>query len=78
MYDKMLNKAGSRPVKMEEEETSEEVRTDSRDNQHTGMSVACKDDKAQSSLVAESRMSRLYKIVVDYVELSQIQVGESE
>ncbi|EJC97453.1 uncharacterized protein FOMMEDRAFT_163275 [Fomitiporia mediterranea MF3/22] len=59
MCDKMLNKAGSGPAKAEEEETSEEARTDSREDQHTGTSVACKDNKAQSSPAAEPRTSRL-------------------
>ncbi|EJD05219.1 uncharacterized protein FOMMEDRAFT_18834 [Fomitiporia mediterranea MF3/22] len=64
MYDKMLNKARSGPVKAEEEEMSEEARTDST-------SVVHKDNKAQSSPVAELRTSRLCRKVVDYVGLKQ-------
>ncbi|EJD07817.1 uncharacterized protein FOMMEDRAFT_16425 [Fomitiporia mediterranea MF3/22] len=40
--------------------------------------VVCKDDKAQSSLAAELRTSRLCGKVVDYVRLSQIQAREQE
>ncbi|EJD00060.1 uncharacterized protein FOMMEDRAFT_159666 [Fomitiporia mediterranea MF3/22] len=78
MQDEMLNKAGSGPVKAEEEEMSEEARTDSREDQHTGTSVACKDDKAQSSPAAELRTSRLCRKAADYVGLSQIRAGERE
>ncbi|EJC98932.1 uncharacterized protein FOMMEDRAFT_23314 [Fomitiporia mediterranea MF3/22] len=63
MCDKMPNKARSGPVKAEEEEMSEEVRTNST-------SVAYKDNKAQSSLAAELRMSGLYGKVVDYIRLN--------
>ncbi|EJC97471.1 uncharacterized protein FOMMEDRAFT_24412, partial [Fomitiporia mediterranea MF3/22] len=78
MYDEMLNKAGSGPAKVEEEEMSEEARTNSREDQHTGMSVVCKDNKAQSSPAAELRTSRLHRKAVDYIGLSQIQAGERE
>ncbi|EJC98551.1 uncharacterized protein FOMMEDRAFT_23422 [Fomitiporia mediterranea MF3/22] len=78
MCDKMLNKARSGPVKAEEEETSEEARTDSRENQYTSMSIVCKDNKAQSSPAVELRTSRLYGKAVDYVGLSQIQARERE
>ncbi|EJD07546.1 uncharacterized protein FOMMEDRAFT_16199, partial [Fomitiporia mediterranea MF3/22] len=71
MHDKMLNKARSGPTKAEEEETSEEARTDSREDQHTGTSIVCKDNKAQSSLAAEPRTSGLCRKVVDYVGLKQ-------
>ncbi|EJD00505.1 uncharacterized protein FOMMEDRAFT_22282, partial [Fomitiporia mediterranea MF3/22] len=71
MHDKMLNKARSGPVKVEEEETSEEARTNSREDQHTGTSITYKDNKAQSSPAAELRTSRLYRKVVDYIRLKQ-------
>ncbi|EJC98338.1 uncharacterized protein FOMMEDRAFT_23618 [Fomitiporia mediterranea MF3/22] len=64
MCDKMPNKARSGPAKVEEEETSEEARTDST-------SIVYKDNKAQASLVAELRTSRLCRKVVDYVRLKQ-------
>lgn len=78
MRDEMPNKAGSGPAKAEEEETSEEARTDSREDQHAGTSVARKDDKAQSSPAAEPRTSGLRGKAADYVGLSRIRAGERE